>query len=49
MKKKTLKKNQANPSEPCKPGLNSQIRNPLNSWLGVNLGTQHLKNQMLEN
>lgn len=32
-KKQLKKKNQANPSEPCKAGLNSQTYNSLNSWL----------------
>ena len=31
MKKKLLKKNQTSPNKTCKPGLNFQIRNLLNS------------------
>ena len=43
------KKNKKNKtSESCKPELNSQIQNPLNSWRGFNLEAQHLKNQMLK-
>ena len=46
-KKKKLKKiktNQVSPSKHFKLKLNSQIHNLLNSWSGLNLETQHLKN-----
>jgi hypothetical protein len=48
-KKKTVeKKNQASPIEPCKPELNSQTCNLLNSRPRLNLKSQHPKNQKLE-
>jgi len=49
-KKKTVekRKNQASPIEPCKPELNSQICNLLNSRPRLNPKSQHPKNQKLE-
>jgi hypothetical protein len=36
--KKKEKKKQVSPSELCKPSLNSQTCNPLNSWPELNSG-----------
>jgi hypothetical protein len=38
LKKEKKKKKQVSPSEPCKPGLNSQTCNPLNYWSELNSG-----------
>jgi len=45
-KEKELKKEkkQVSSNELYKLGLNSQTCNPLNSWPGLNSGSQHLKN-----
>jgi len=46
VKKKKLKKRKKQESlnKSCKPGLNSQTYNPLNSRSGINPETQHPKN-----
>jgi hypothetical protein len=43
-KKLKKRKKQASLNKSCKPGLNSQTYNPLNSRSGINPETQHPKN-----